>query len=408
MNYNKVQTNLKKRHRAELRFKTYGIIAIFIAITFLSSLIIGLIYKGASALTKTEILLEINLEENNNYEVVINKSILKLISVKKIKLKNLKKIKNDILNLLSPTASLELYNYIDKDKINIKKNIEVWILASDKVNTILKTTTKNKSFAFQINNQQKIWLEDLIKQGKVRTIINKNLIIGLNSQEPEQAGLYGAIIGSFYTMLISLLFSLPFGIATAIYLEEFTSNNEFYHFIEVNISNLAAVPSIIFGLLGVSIFLNIFSLPRSSSIVGGCTLALIMIPTIIIATRTALKSIPKSIRQAAYGLGASKMQTTFHHVVPLALPGILTGITLSIARTIGESAPLLMIGMVAFIIEPPITPFDSATTIPIQIFSWAKNPEKGFIENTAAAIIILLFILSLISLTAFIIRKRFE
>ncbi|MCP4923103.1 MAG: phosphate ABC transporter permease PstA [bacterium] len=408
MNSTNFQKQLKKRHRAEWRFRAYGILAVSIAIVFLGSLITGLVYKGAPAFFKTEINLDITFKKGEDYETLLGQALEKQVLIQERSPENLRKARHALLNLLSPAAPLELHRHIEKEKIPYNKPFKIWLRASDSVDTTLKTQEKSLEDTHHLSARQNSWIQTLEKQGKVRSALNIRLITGLDSREPEQAGLWGAIVGSLYTLLITLLVSLPLGIGTAIYLEEFAPNNGFSHFIEVTLSNLAAVPSIIFGLLGLSIFLNVFNLPRSSALVGGLTLALIMMPTVVIATRASLKAIPQSIRDAAHGLGASQVQTTFHHVFPLALPGIITGTILGIARALGESAPLLMIGMVAFIVDPPLTPLDSATTLPVQIFSWARNPERGFVENTAAAILVLLFILSLMSLVALILRKRFE
>ena len=222
------------------------------------------------------------------------------------------------------------------------------------------------------------------------------------------AGIKGAILGSFYTLLVTLALSFPVAVAAAIYLEEFAPKNRFIDFIEININNLAAVPSIVFGLLGLAVFINFFSMPRSAPIVGGIVLSLMTLPTIIIASRSAIKAVPPSLREAALGLGASKMQTVFHHVLPAALPGILTGTIIGMAQALGETAPLLMIGMVAFIVDIPQSVTDPSTVLPIQVFLWADSPERGFLEKTSAAIMVLLFFLVAMNAIAIYLRKKFE
>lgn len=245
-------------------------------------------------------------------------------------------------------------------------------------------------------------------QDRIARKFNTTFLTAGDSREPELAGILGAALGSFYSLLVCFLISFPLGILTAVYLEEYARKNRITDLVEVNINNLAAVPSIVFGLLGLSIFLNVFNLPRSTPLVGGMVLALMTLPTIIIASRSILRSIPNSIREAALGLGASRTQTTFHHVVPLAMPGMLTGTILGMARALGETAPLLMIGMVAFIVDIPRGITDTATSLPVQVFLWADSPERGFVERTSAAIIVLLIFLVLMNLFAVYLRRKLE
>jgi phosphate transport system permease protein len=259
-----------------------------------------------------------------------------------------------------------------------------------------------------VSDRQIAWVNTLREEGRIEKRFNRRFFTSGDSREPEMAGIWGAAVGSFYTMLVTLLLSFPLGIAAAVYLEEFAPRNRWTDLIEVNINNLAAVPSIVFGLLGLAVFLNFFHLPRSAPLVGGLVLALMTLPTIIIAGRAALTAVPPSIREAAYGLGASPMQVTVHHVVPLALPGILTGTIIGMARALGETAPLLMIGMVAFIVDIPGGITDSATVLPVQIYLWADSPERAFEERTSAAIIVLLAFLIVMNLLAVILRKKSE
>ncbi|MEE9301857.1 MAG: phosphate ABC transporter permease PstA, partial [Alphaproteobacteria bacterium] len=251
-------------------------------------------------------------------------------------------------------------------------------------------------------------IDALDEQGAIDLGFNHHFFTNADSRYPETAGIWGAVVGSFFTLLMTLVLAFPIGVASAIYLEEFAPKNRWTDFIEVNVNNLAAVPSIIFGLLGLAIFLQVFELPRSAPIVGGLTLMLMTLPTIIITTRAALGAVPPSIREAAYGIGASPMQVVTQHVLPLALPGILTGTIIGMARALGETAPLLMIGMVAFIMEIPEGPFDPATVLPVQVFLWADRPERGFLEKTSAAIIVLLVFLIAMNAIAIYLRKRFE
>jgi phosphate transport system permease protein len=260
----------------------------------------------------------------------------------------------------------------------------------------------------RIDDQEALWLESLRDRGQIDKGIAWRFFTEGDSREAELAGIRGALIGSLLTIAITLLLSLPIGVAAAVYLEEFASKNKFTDLIEVNINNLAAVPSIIFGLLGLAVFLNFFGLPRSAPLVGGLVLALLVLPTIIIASRAALKSVPPSIKEAALGVGASHQQAVFHHVLPLAVPGILTGTILGVARALGETAPLLMIGMVAFIADVPHGVTDAATVLPVQVFLWSDLPEIAFQSKTAAAIILLLFVLFFLNALAIYLRKRFE
>jgi phosphate transport system permease protein len=252
------------------------------------------------------------------------------------------------------------------------------------------------------------WLQTLEDQGRIISGFNTNLFTQGDSREPESAGIKGALIGSLFTILVTLLVSLPIGVASALYLEEFAPKNKLTDLIEVNINNLAAVPSIIFGLLGLAVFLNGFGLPRSTAIVGGLVLALLVLPTIIIAARAAIRSVPPSIKEAALGVGASHQQAVFHHVLPLAVPGILTGTILAVARALGETAPLLMIGMIAFIADVPGGMADPTTVLPVQVYLWSDLPEEAFKSMTAAAILVLLVVLFGINALAIYLRNKFE
>ena len=260
----------------------------------------------------------------------------------------------------------------------------------------------------RLNEFQQSILSSLVDSGAVETRFNSTFFTNSNSREPELAGIRGAVIGSILTLLVTLAISFPIAVATAIYLEEFAPKNWITEFIEVNINNLAAVPSVIFGLLGLAVFINFFGLPRSVPLVGGLVLSLMTIPTIIISSRAAIKSVPPSIRQAALGMGASKVQTVTHHVLPLAMPGMLTGTIIGMAQALGETAPLLMIGMVAFIVTPPAGITDPATVLPVQIFLWSDSPERAFVEKTSAAIMVLLTFLIVMNSFAVWLRKKLE
>ncbi|TIP87058.1 MAG: phosphate ABC transporter permease PstA, partial [Mesorhizobium sp.] len=260
----------------------------------------------------------------------------------------------------------------------------------------------------KISDKMIVWLDTLKSAGLIESRFNSIFFFTGASREPELAGVWGAVVGSFLTMIVTLAIAFPIGVSAAIYLEEFAPKNRLTTMIEVNINNLAAVPSIVFGLLGLAVFLNFFGMPRSAPVVGGMVLALMTLPIIIIASRASLRAVPPSIREAALGIGASKVQTVFHHVLPLAMPGIMTGTILGMAHALGETAPLLMIGMVAFIVDIPGGFTDPATILPVQIFMWADFPEAGFQQKTSAAILILLVFLVIMNAIAVILRRRFE
>jgi phosphate transport system permease protein len=285
----------------------------------------------------------------------------------------------------------------------------MWLIADDDVDTYFKSL-KNKDGPFRgrMTENKETWLQSLIESGEVETRFNSNFFSKGDSREPELAGIHGAAMGSFYTLLITIILAFPLGVAAAVYLEEFALRNRWTNFIEVNINNLAAVPSIIFGLLGLAVFINFFDVPRSVPLVGGLVLTLMTLPTIIISSRAAIKSVPPSIREAAIGVGASPMQVVLHHVLPLAMPGMLTGAIIGMARALGETAPLLMIGMVAFIVDVPTGFNDPATALPVQIFLWADSPERAFVEKTSAAIMVLLAFLVIMNTVAVVLRKRLE
>jgi phosphate transport system permease protein len=260
----------------------------------------------------------------------------------------------------------------------------------------------------RLKDKQIGWIDQIQAAGRLEEKFNITFFTAGDSREPELAGIHGAVVGSVFTLIITLGLSFPIGVATAVYLEEFSPRNHWADLIEVNINNLAAVPSIVFGLLGLAVFLNFFNMPRSAPMVGGLVLTLMTLPTIIIASRASLKSVPPSIREAALGVGASKMQAILHHVLPLAMPGMMTGTIIGMAQALGETAPLLMIGMVAFIVDVPGSFTDPATVLPVQIYLWADAPERAFVERTSAAIMVLLAFLISMNAVAVFLRKKFE
>jgi len=318
--------------------------------------------------------------------------------------------KRTLYSLVSSGASYYLQDYVVANPDQIGSTIQLWVPADDDVDMLMKGHfDRDKPEAERrIKDNQIAWVDKLIAQERVESRFNKTFFTAGDSREPELAGIWGAATGSFFTLVVTLLLAFPLGVATAVYLEEFAPQNKWTDLIEVNINNLAAVPSIVFGLLGLAVFINFFGMPRSAPLVGGMVLTLMTLPTIIIASRAALKSVPPSIREAALGIGASKMQMVFHHVLPLAMPGMLTGTIIGMAQALGESAPLLMIGMVAFIVDIPTGAMDPSTVLPVQIYLWADSPERAFVERTSAAIMVLLMFLITMNALAVLLRKKFE
>ncbi len=311
---------------------------------------------------------------------------------------------------MSTGAAYKLKDMVTANPKIIGTRQKVWVPAASDVDMFMKNKTDRTATQEnrRLQDNQLTWLDSLQNQGKLVKQFNTTFFTAGDSREPEMAGILGGVKGTFLTLLITLTLAFPIGVAAAIYLEEFAPQNHWTDLIEVNINNLAAVPSIIFGLLGLAVFINFFGLPRSTPIVGGLVLALMALPTIIIAGRASLKSVPPSIREAALGIGASKMQTVTHHVLPLAMPGMLTGAIIGMAHALGETAPLLMIGMVAFIVDIPGAISDPAAVLPVQIYLWADSPERGFTEKTSAAIMVLLAFLMTMNSLAIYLRKRFE
>jgi phosphate transport system permease protein len=286
----------------------------------------------------------------------------------------------------------------------------VWLPASSEVDLVVKgKVPPSRAQGGRLTARQAGWLGELRREGDVRRRLNRLFFTSGDSRDPVQAGILAAALGSLYAILVTVAIAFPLGVATAIYLEEFApKGRRWIDWIEVNVNNLAAVPSIVFGLLGLAVFLGFFGLPRSSSLVGGLILSLMTLPVIIIAARVAIQSVPSSIRHAAYALGATPLQVIQHHVLPMAMPGILTGTIIGIARAVGETAPLLMIGMVAFVVDVPASPLDPATALPVQVFLWADSPERGFVEKTSAAILVLLAFLVSMNSLAVLLRRRWE
>jgi len=318
--------------------------------------------------------------------------------------------KRALYGLVSNGSDLTLRDRVLRDPSVIGTRQSVWVPADDDIDVFLKghIDRDTPEADRRVKDNQIAWLDQLAAEERIEKRFNTVFFTAGDSRDPELAGIRGAVMGSVLTLIVTLALSFPIGVAAAVYLEEFAPRNRWTDLIEVNINNLAAVPSIVFGLLGLAVFINFFGLPRSAPLIGGLVLTLMTLPTIIIASRAALKSVPPSIREAALGVGASKMQTILYHVLPLAMPGMLTGTIIGMAQALGESAPLLMIGMVAFIVDVPGSVFDPATVLPVQIFLWADSPERAFVERTSAAIMVLLAFLVVMNALAVLLRKRFE
>jgi len=420
-----VNKSLARRHAAEKRFKLYGLLAICLGLSFVAFLFVDIIGKGYPAFTQTQIRLDVTLSAEELFgEPVENPSRL---SQEELGRANYNAVVRDAISaefpgvegrrerrnlygLVSSGAAFQLRDMVMDDPSLIGTQQSVWVLADDDVDTFRKGFIDRDipENLRPFSDQQIAWVDQLVTDGDIRTTFNTTLFTNGDSRDPELAGIRGAVMGSALTLTITLLLSFPMGVATAVYLEEFAPRNHWTDLIEVNINNLAAVPSIVFGLLGLAVFLNFFGLPRSAPLVGGLVLTLMTLPTIIISSRASLKSVPPSIREAALGMGASKMQMISHHVLPLAMPGMLTGAIIGMAQALGETAPLLMIGMIAFIVDVPSGFTDSATVLPVQIYLWSDLPERAFVARTSATIMVLLAFLIVMNATAVILRKRFE
>ena len=405
---------IRRRYRRERRFRLFGLAAIGTALVILVLLLGTLTGKSWTAFTQTHIALPISLEAKSidpknpgegKYRSIIRKSLRDLFPEVRSR-----SDKRKLYRLISSGAPYELRDRVSANPTLIGQKLTIWVKASADIDMLMKgfIDRDQPEANRRVNDKQLVSFDRLIKDDRVERNFNWTFFTAADSREPEQAGILGAMVGSLLTVVVTLVLALPIGIMSAIYLEEFAPRNRWTDLIEVNINNLAAVPSIVFGLLGLAVFLNFFGLSRSAPLVGGMVLALMTLPTIIIAGRAALMAVPPSIREAALGVGASQMQTVVHHVTPLALPGMLTGAIIGMSRALGETAPLLMIGMVAFIVDIPKSFSDAATVLPVQIFLWADAPERAFVEKTAAATVVLLAFLILMNLGAVILRKKFE
>ncbi len=422
----------KRRNAAERRFRIYGLTAVLIGLATLVLLLGSILVQGLPAFQQTFIQLDVTLVEerldpNGNrdpadlarvstfgYAPLIEEAMVAKMQALGIAIDGLDP--GDAAGIVSNEAPAQLRNFVLANPDAIGRTIPFEFLANARIDGFFKGRVSMESAEIdsQISPQQLMLSEAFVEAGTVEKRFNWGFITSPDASEnrPEASGLGVAIIGSFYMMIIVLCLALPIGVAASIYLEEFAPKNRITDIIEVNISNLAAVPSIVFGILGLAVFINFMGLPQSAPIVGGLVLTLMTLPTIIIATRASLKSVPPSIREAALGVGASKMQAVFHHVLPLAAPGILTGTIIGLAQALGETAPLLLIGMVAFVREYPSGPpegfFDPASALPVQVYNWTQRADPAFVERASGAIIVLLIFLVTMNTIAIILRRRFE
>ena len=427
-----VSDKTKNRNAAERRFRIYGILAISIGLLMLLVLASTIILRGTSAFQQTFITLEVDLLEskldkkgNRNiddikkvstfgYSPILVNALKKVLEKHEISTSLKKKALGGIISKSAPS---QIRDFVLEDVNRIGQTVEFKFLVNGWIDGYIKGRYSRESVANSkfASAEQFDLIDQLLEVGVVEKKFNFDFIFGADAsdQRPEAAGIGVAMVGSFYLMLVVLVLSLPLGVAASIYLEEFAKQNAFTDIIEVTISNLAAVPSIVFGILGLAVFINYMHLPQSTPIVGGLVLTLMTLPTIIISTRASLKSVPPSIRDAALGLGASKMQTVFHHVLPLAAPGILTGTIIGMAQALGESAPLLLIGMIGYVATNMPTTISEGllspnSAMPAQIYEWAKRADPAFIERAWGGIIILLIFLLTMNTMAVILRRRFE
>ena len=423
----------RRRNRAETRFRLYGLVAIVVSLVVLAIMLFTIFRDGTSAFRQATIAFPITLEAevldpkgNGNPEEIAKVTTIgygKLIGAQFAKYLAAEGIvvdgisDKDIAGMVSRDAPGRLRDMVLADPSLIGQTIDFSAYATGRIDGYLKgrVTLETAELDSNVSIEQLQLADIMVERGILTVAFNTGFLTNTDAsdQRPESAGLGIAIIGSLYMMMLVLIFTLPVGVAASIYLEEFAPKNKITDLIEVNISNLAAVPSIVFGILGLAIFINFAGLPQSSSLVGALVISLMTLPTIIIATRAAIRAVPPSIRDAALGVGASKMQTVFHHVLPLAMPGILTGTILGLAAALGETAPLLLIGMVAFVTNYPAGPLeggvmDPATALPVQVYSWASRSDPAFIERSSGAIIVLLVFLVIMNVAAILLRRRFE
>jgi len=412
---------LKRRRRRESGFQMLGIGAVVAALTALAWLMISIVGTGYTAFYQHHMTIEVVLDETildptsardpdelrkaNYRRIVQNTLYARFPDVTE------RRAKQNLFKIVSASGATDMVRQmVYKDPNLVGQSITLEVPTSDDVDQLLKGYIDRETAEDRrkISDQQIAWVDELVSAGEIRSRFNWAFFTATDSRDPELAGIAGAVVGSFMALMVVFVIAVPIGIGAAVYLEEFAPENFFTDIVEININNLAAVPSIIFGLLGLAVFLNFFGMPRSAPLVGGLVLALMTLPTIIIATRSALRAVSPSIVDGALSLGASKTQAVFHHKVPLAAPGILTGTIIGIAQALGETAPLLMIGMVAFVTEVPTSVTEPASALPVQIFLWADSAERAWAERTSAAIIALLVVLISMNALAIFLRSKLE
>ena len=419
--FEKIAKGLKNRHAASRRLKTYGIMAIVTAISFLAILLTTIISNGYTAIQQTELQIALTIPaeklqndggaidpvkaRNFNWNGLIKKAFRAEFPDVTAMLD-----KRALGEILSKNAGYDLRRQIEAKGVIPTGGTRLWVKTSDDVDMLMKGRLDRNLDESQrrLSDQQIRWIDKLVADDRIRLVFNDTFFTAADSREPESAGVLGATVGSAMALFVTVLLALPLAVMAAVYLEYFAPPGRVTDFIEVNINNLAAVPSIVFGLLGLAVFLGFFGMPRSAPLVGGMVLALMTLPTIIIATRASIRAVPTSIRDAALGLGASRMQAAIDHVLPLAAPGILTGTIIGIAQALGETAPLIMIGMVAFIVDVPATLTDPATALPVQIYIWSDSAERAFYERSSLAIMVLLTFLITMNISAVLLRRKFE
>ena len=375
--------SLKKRHGKAKIFKYFTITSLVFSLVFLAIFLGDMVIKGSTAVQQTYVQVEVTYNEKSL------KSYRKAVDRK-------------YLNIVSRAALREIPNQIRNNEKLMNTTNLIWMLADDQVDMYMK------DYYYKIKDKDLKTIQDLEKNNRLEKRFNTIFFTQGDSKTPEYSGILSAMIGTVMTLCVAMLFAFPIGVATAVYLEEFSTQGKWSEFLEVNINNLTAIPSILFGLLGLAIFINLFGMPRSSALVGGLTLALMTLPIIVVSSRAALRSVPASIRQAGYGLGLTKVQVVKDHVLPLAFPGIMTGSIIGLAQAMGETAPLIIVGMIAFIPDSPTTVLEASTVMPAQIFTWAGMPERAYIERTAAGILVLLTVLISLNAFAVYLRKKFE
>lgn len=416
----KVEASVRRRYARERRFRLFGILAVCVGLVFLLLLFASVLARGVSAFRQTELMLPMHVTSAlvdplgdgsteslaaGDYDAVVLEAMRRLLPRA-----DRAAPASALVELVSVEAGFRLRDRVLDAPGLVGQRVELWVPASAAVDMYVKGNLSRETPEGQrvLADRQLDWIDALVGDDRVVKVFNSALFLNGDSRSPELAGIRAALRGSLYMLVVTLVLAFPIGVAAAVYLEEFAPRNRWTQLIEINISNLAALPSIVYGLLGLAVFIEWLSMPRAAPLVGGLVLALLALPVIIIAARASIKSVPRSIREAALALGASRVQTVFQHVLPLALPGILSGAVIGLARALGETAPLLMIGMVAFIADIPEGPLQPATALPVQVYLWADSPERAFVERTAAAIIVLLTVLLAMNLLAVLLRRKFE